>query len=217
MVDELTKSPLDTHWAEAQQGKKIDLACGTNVREGYTPLDNMPLDVLINKTAKFEGVAPYQYDDYIQHDLFTLPWPFEDNSISATFNSHFVEHIPHYVPQWGFERDGWWVWFEELYRVMEDGGVCEFIHPFSRSDRAFWDPTHTRYVHAETWMYLNRKHRMDLGVNHYAPDIDFEILSIQTIREPLALEGKSNEVIKFSREFYFNITDDLFVALKVNK
>jgi hypothetical protein len=215
--DELIKSPLITQHAEAKVGTKLDLACGTQPRTGYIGVDALPLDELVSKTERFEGTAPAGYKDYIQADLFEFPWPFEDESIAATYSAHFVEHIPHQIPGTDWKVDGWWHWFSELYRVMEDGGICEFIHPFSRSDRAFWDPTHTRFIHYQTWFYLSREHRLKLGVNHYAPEINFDVLEIQTIHEPTFLEGRSADVIEFARQFYFNPTDDLFVVLQVNK
>jgi len=216
-IGELEKSVLDTSLSEAQEGLRVDLACGTNLRPGYVGVDSIPLDELVRMTEGFKGEAPPEYEGYVQHDLYDIPWPFEDSSIAAAYSSHFVEHIPHYHPDWGAGRDGWWVWFEELYRVMEDGGIVEIIHPFSRSDRAFWDPTHTRYIHYQTWFYLNREHRLNLGVNHYAPEVDFEVMNIQAIHEPTMLDGKSDDVVNFARQFYFNPTDDLFVVLKVNK
>ena len=221
MVDKTINDPsmgaLDTHWSQERGGLKVDLACGSNLRPGFLGVDSVPLEVLVKSTDKWEGQAPEHYGGYVEADLLEFPWPFEDNSISVAYSSHFVEHIPHQLPGYDPKIDGWWQWFSELYRVMEDGGIVEIVHPFSRSDRAFWDPTHTRFIHYQTWFYLQRDQRVQLGVNHYAPEIDFQILNIQTIHEPTLLEGRSAEVIEFARQFYFNPTDDLFVVLQVNK
>lgn len=214
-----TMVALDTRWADEKVGTKLDLACGTEVRPGYRGVDYISPKDLLAKSDKFDGALPPQYDDFVEHDLFEFPWPFENDSIAAAYSSHFVEHIPHYIP--GVSKsvtdDGWWHFFAELYRIMEDGGIVEIIHPFSRSDRAFWDPTHTRYIHHQTWFYLSKEFRLAIGMDHYVPDIDFEIVGIQTIHDPTALEGKSSDVLDFARQFYFNITDDLFVVLKANK
>lgn len=223
MVSEVTEidtmTALDTHLSNEREGLKLDLACGTEVRKGYRGVDSISPEDLLAKSDKFDGQLPAKYDDFVQHDLFEFPWPFEDNSVAAAYSSHFVEHIPHYIP--GVSKtvtdDGWWHFFAELYRVMEDGGIVEIIHPFSRSDRAFWDPTHTRYIHYQTWWYLSKQSRLDIGMDHYVPDIDFEVQMIQTIHDPTLLDGKSADVLDFARQFYFNITDDLFVVLKVNK
>lgn len=226
MVDELRtisilEGPLQTQWAEEKTGLKIDLACGVTPREGYVGVDYIPLDELIGSDERFaektSDELAQQFEGYIQADLLEFPWPLEDNSVAATYSSHFVEHIPHFIQGTDPKIDGWWHFFAELYRVLEDGGIAEFIHPFSRSDRAFFDPTHTRYIHYQTWFYLEKKQRQTLGVNHYAPDIDFEVLEIQSMHEPTLLEGRSEDVVSFARQFYFNPTDDLFVVLKANK
>jgi SAM-dependent methyltransferase len=219
--DDFLLGPLDTHWGEEQEGRKLDLACGGNPRWKYTGVDFTSKEDLLTKSIKFQGEEklPFQFDDYIQHDLLSFPWPFEDSSISAVFSSHFVEHIPHYIP--GVSQhatdDGWWHFFAELYRILEPGGIAEFIHPFSRSDRSDWDPTHTRRIHYQTWWYLNEEFRLSLGMDHYVGSIDFEVLNVQTIHEPTLLEGKSADVVEFARQFYYNITDDLFVVLRSNK
>lgn len=208
---------LDSHWGLEKEGRKVDLACGSNLRPGFSGVDSVSLQKLVDSTPAWEGQAPEHYSDYQAADLMEFPWPFEDNSISVAYSSHFVEHIPHQIPGTDPKVDGWFHWFGELYRVMEDGGIVEIIHPFSRSDRAFWDPTHTRFIHYQTWFYLQKDQREELGVNHYAPNINFEILNIQTIHEPTLLEGRSQEVVEFARQFYFNPTDDLFVVMQVNK
>lgn len=216
--DDFLLGPLDTHWGEEAQGTKIDLACGPNLRWGYTGVDMAPKTAL-KRAEKFNGELPPQYENYIEHDLLDFPWPIDTSSVATAFSSHFVEHIPHYIPgvSTSATDDGWWHFFSELYRVLEDGGIAEFIHPFSRSDRAFWDPTHVRFIHYQTWFYLSKEFRDGIGVDHTAPDIDFEVLNIQTIHDPVFLDGKSSDVVEFARQFYFNITDDLFVVLKANK
>lgn len=217
--DKLLDSILDTSWGASQEGLKLNLGCGTVSRPGYIGVDSASLEDIVKGSIGYEGeekILPTE-ETYIQHDLFDMPWPWEDGEVAATYAAHLVEHIPHYHPNWGIEKDGWWVFFEELYRILEDGGIAEFIHPFSRSDRAFFDPTHTRYIHYQTWFYLNREWRIANGVNHEAPDIDFEVLGIQAVHEPMMLQGRSAEVIDFARQFYFNPTDDLFVVLRANK
>lgn len=215
LKDELLDSSLDTNFAAAKEGLKVDLACGVAPRPGYMGVDLYSYDLL--KKSDPERAAINDFGGFKQANLLEFPWPFEDNSIAAAYSSHFVEHIPHQIPGCDPWVDGWWLFFQELYRVMEDGGIVEIIHPFSRNDRAFWDPTHTRYIHFQTWFYLSKEQRIQLGVNHYAPEVDFEVLNIQTIHEPTDLQGKSEQTLNFARQFYWNITDDLFVVLKANK
>jgi len=215
--DELLSSSLDTALAEARTGLKVDLACGASPRHGYMGVDMFTKEQLVASDPERTKNFDYDTYGYKQANLLEFPWPFEDNSIAAAYSSHFVEHIPHQVPGSDPWIDGWWLFFQELYRVMEDGGIVEIIHPFSRNDRAFWDPTHTRYIHFQTWFYLQMAQRKVLGVNHYAPEVDFEVMNIQTIHEPTYLQGKNDQVVDFVRQFYWNVTDDLFVVLKANK
>lgn len=204
---------LDFHYANEREGLKLDLACGGVPRRGYVGVDLYTADEL----KESNGDKINTVEEYVQHDLFKTPWPFEDNSVAAAYSSHFVEHIPHYIPGTDPKVDGWWQFFAELYRVMEPDGIVEVVHPFSRSDRAFWDPTHTRYIHFQTWFYLQRNQRELFGVNHYAPDIDFEVLTVQTIHEPALLEGKAPQAMEYARQFYWNVTDDLFVVMRAKK
>lgn len=191
---------------------KIDLGCGKNLQEGFTGIDSADVAVL------FEGEEPpVDYKGYIRHDLFSTPWPLPDNCIEQAFSSHFVEHIPHYHPNWEPHQDGWWVFFAELYRVCQPDAEIVIVHPFSRHDRAFWDPTHTRYIHFQTWFYLQKDWRQEQGINHYVPDIDFKVESIDGLGEPAALANRSQQSKDFAHQHYFNPTEDLVVRLRVQK
>lgn len=193
---------------------KLDLGCGVGLQEGFTGVDMLPLEEM----WKDRGYIPEAYENnYVEHDLFEFPWPFEDNSVDEVYSGHLVEHIPHQVPGQNPKVDGWWLFFGELHRVMKKDGLVTIRHPFSRSDRAFWDPTHTRYIHYQTWFYLQKQNRLDMGVDHYAPNIDFEVMTIDAMGNPAAFEGRNNTWIDFARVFYFNPTEDLLVYLKAIK
>src|SRR5690349_3423427 len=111
--------------------KKLDIACGQNKQEGFTGID----------------IAGDQAD--IKHDLNVYPWPIKTSTIEEVFCSHYVEHIPHYRPEFN-GVDGWWMFFNEVYRICKDGAKCIFIHPYGKHERSIWDPTHTRYIHEMT-------------------------------------------------------------------
>ena len=125
---------LSLREAKLHAPKKLDIACGQNKQKGFKGID-------------IAGDAD------IFHDLNEIPWPIKSNSVEQVFCSHFVEHIPHWRPGW--EADGWFSFFDELYRVMKPDATAEFIHPYVTSVRAFWDPTHVRYIHEVSWHYLN--------------------------------------------------------------
>lgn len=171
-------------------GLRLDLAAGQQPREGFESVDSAPL----------EGV------DY-RVDLFQPPWPFDDDSVEEIYCAQFVEHIPHYLPSYN-GVDGWWVFFAELYRVMQDGGLATFTHPYVTSRRAFQDPTHTRYITEATWGYLSRAYRTVNHVDHYGADVDFEVAGISyygpTPGEP-------------ADPHLWEQISDLMVALRVHK
>jgi len=98
--------------------KKLDIASGQNTTPGFKGID-------------IAGDAD------IIHDLNEIPWPIKTNSVEEVVCSHYAEHIPHHRAGW--ERDGWWRFFDELYRVMKKDATAQFVHPYAMSVRAFWD------------------------------------------------------------------------------
>lgn len=65
--------------------------------------------------------------------------PFADSSIKSIISHHFFEHVgPGFVPL-----------IDEVYRVLEPGGVLRAITPLFPSWSAVSDPDHKRYFMAE--------------------------------------------------------------------
>ena len=151
----------------------------------------------------------------ITHDLFSYPWPIKTGAVKEVQCHHFLEHIPHYRPEW--DKDGWWMFFEEVNRICANGATLEFTHPYSRSDRAFWDPTHTRYIHEMAYYYLNREWRVANGLDHYMPDVNFEVVTIDGQLIPDDIMARDDNYQAFARTYYFNVVNDLHVILKKEK
>ena len=177
--------------------KRLDIGCGQN------------------KQPAFKGIDLTGDADII-HDLFVTPWPIKGSSVTEVFCSHFVEHIPHYLPHFQGE-DGWWVFFEELYRVMRKGGSARFIHPYCQSGRAFWDPTHVRFISEVTWNYLDKGWRVANGIDHYVPDVDFEIVTVSMNGIPDDIASRNEEFKMRSLSRDWNVIMDLDVVLRVRK
>lgn len=185
---------------------KLDLGCGQRPREGYEGVDIAP----------GEGVAHVV-------DLFSFPWPFETGSVAAIHTSHLVEHIPHGTPG---QPDLFLQFWDEAYRILRKptgqpgdddhhpGGRADIIHPYSRSDRAFWDPTHTRYIHEMTWYYLDREWRVAQGLDHYPVSCDFRVVTIDAALGDQNFQARSREAQEFQRAHYFNVIHDLSVILE---
>lgn len=104
---------------------KINLGCGKDIRDGWTNCDHHPL----------QGVD-------VVMDLDTFPWPFKDSSAEHILASHIFEHVAHPVE-----------FVLECWRVLEPGGVLTVTCPHWKSENAFTDPTHVRFVTDRTFDY----------------------------------------------------------------
>lgn len=177
---------------------KLDIACGQN------------------KTPGFKGIDLSGNAD-IRHDLFDLPWPVKANSVTEAVCNHFVEHIPHSDPRWSPTTDGWWVFFDELYRVMKKNATITLVHPYAMHVRAFWDPSHTRYIHETTWAYLDKEWRASQGLDHYPVKCDFEIANIDAVGLTDEFMNRAAEHQNYQRTHYWNVIADLKVILRARK
>lgn len=173
---------------------KLDIACGNAKAPGWTGID----------------IAGDHAD--IVHDLFSFPWPIETGSVGEVRISHFVEHIPHYRPEWG-ARDGWWLFWEEVHRICARGAEIHVVHPYVKSDRAFWDPTHVRFIHEMTWYYLDPAWREANGLQHYT-DAAFDITVISGAGVADDIATRNHEHQAYARSHYWNVIPDLVVELK---
>jgi SAM-dependent methyltransferase len=70
-----------------------------------------------------------------------LGLPFGTSSIKSIISHHFFEHV----------GDGFIALVDEMYRVLEPGGVLRAITPLFPSTAAVADPDHRRYFMASTW------------------------------------------------------------------
>ena len=171
--------PLSIHVPVKQI--KLDLACGQcPVCEGV----KFPDGIVPPHEDGFEGVDLYAPKAKHKFNLLKFPWPFADDSVDELFCSHFIEHIPMvYVSQDNghshvqdevFSKDLLMAFFDECWRVLKDGGMLKVITPSARSDRAFQDPTHRRFIVAPTFCYLWKKWRTDNKLDHYNVKCDFD-------------------------------------------
>lgn len=162
---------------------KLDIACGRNRHEGFTGIDLAPLPTVD-----------------IVHDLDVFPWPIEDDCVEEAIAYHYVEHTKDLI---GF--------MNELYRVMKIGGVCTITSPFYNSIRAWQDPTHTRAISDQTFMYFNTKWRRYSNVEHYPIRCNFEpqfefILFSNWL-------NRSEEEKRFAIQHYTNVVADIKATL----
>lgn len=156
--------------------RKLDLACGQNCRAGYEGVDRWP---------KAQHVV----------NLFRFPWPFATSSVAELHCSHFVEHIPMLevddmgepVP-FGEGVDLFFRFFDECYRILVPGGRLDVITPCARNDRAFQDPTHRRFIVAQTFLYLAKEFRDVNKLDHYGVECDFGVSVNPIVDQALTLK-----------------------------
>jgi hypothetical protein len=172
--------------------RKLDIAAGRNVRDGYTGID-------------------LEADSDIVWDLFDFPWPIKAGSVREVNISHFVEHIPHYRPDWA--KDGWFLFWEEVQRITRKGAVIHVVSPHVRNDRAFWDPTHVRFIQPMNYYYLDPTWREANGLGHYT-SADFEITVQSYTGESDDVASRADEAKTYAHAHYWNSLGDLVVELK---
>lgn len=172
---------------------KLDIACGQRKAKGWKGID-------------IAGDAD------IIHDLFTFPWPVKDGAVTEARISHFVEHIPHHRSGW--DRDGWWLFWDEVHRITRPGATVTVIHPYLKSERAFWDPTHERFIPATTWYYTDAAWRKAQGLDHYPTTADFEVVTINGTGVAPDIGQRHHEAQAFAQDRYWNVVSDLEVILR---
>ena len=175
---------------------KLDLGAGQRPTQGYKSVD-------LNGEADFTV------------DLFKPDWPFQDRSVTDVVANHLIEHIPHDVPECP-GKDGWFVFWDEVWRICKRNAKITVTCPYVRNDRAFWDPTHTRYVHEMSFYYLNREWREAQALDHYPVVCNFEVVTISAGTSD-AFAGRHHEAQAFANAHYWNAIGDLVVELKALK
>jgi predicted SAM-dependent methyltransferase len=152
--------PLVAPQAKAPVTRRLDLAAG------QSPI------------AGFEGVDIWPKSQHVV-DLQKYPWPFADNSVAELHCSHYIEHIPmeYVVDEDGRPKDALFAFFDECYRILVHEGWLKIAVPCHRSDRAFQDPTHRRFITPATFMYMNRRWREINKLDHYNVKCNFGVLA----------------------------------------
>lgn len=150
---------------QARAELKIDIACGKNTKPGYLGVDISPGP----NVAHVWNVLRY-------------PWALQSDSVAELYCSHFIEHIPmEYVDSSGKRvdqdheeaRDAMFAFFDECWRVLAPDAWLEIIVPSGKSDRAFQDPTHRRFVVPSTFAYFFEPWRKDNFLDHYKVKCNF--------------------------------------------
>jgi cyclopropane fatty-acyl-phospholipid synthase-like methyltransferase len=150
---------------------KLDLGCGESPLDGFEGVD-------IRSSAAKHKV-----------NLFKFPFPWADGSVDELRSTHFIEHIPAreverqdlvmpLATDPALERflgqDMLLAFFDECHRILKPKGRMFVVVPAARSDGAFQDPTHRRFINQYTFSYLSAENRKAMKLEHYIARCDFE-------------------------------------------
>lgn len=167
---------------------KLDFGCGTRCKEG------------------FEGVDLYAPDAMHKLDLFSFPFPWDDNSVEEINCQHFVEHIPSKIR---------WQFFDECYRILKPGGKMYILVPNWKSERSYGDMMHEwPPVTSMTFWYLNKAWRDANNLNYGPYDIksnfDFQAGAMGIANN---FSSRSHETQVFATTHYMESYNDMWANL----
>jgi predicted SAM-dependent methyltransferase len=111
--------------------RRLNIGCGTEVREGWVNIDNRP----------WEGVN-------MVRDV-TRGLPFDSDSVDEIYTSHMLEHLNPTDAQF---------FLKECQRVLKRGGTLEIHVPHGRGRDAF-ALDHRSFYTEETFLLLNDKYQ----------------------------------------------------------
>ena len=86
-----------------------------------------------------------------------------------------------------------------------------FTCPYAKADRAFWDPSHTRYIHEVNFYYLSPEWLLAQGLEHYPITANFEIVTIDGQGVPDDIMNRNTEMQQLARSYYWNAVTDLTI------
>ena len=135
---------LPLPFTQEQKGLILDLGCGKNIRNKGA----IGIDLVGKPITDAEVVCNLGFD----------PLPFLDNSCKQVVAHDILEHIPHTL--WittskGMKRITPTIHlFNEVWRVLEDGGLFETAIPIYPNGEAFQDPTHASVWTADSFNYF---------------------------------------------------------------
>lgn len=214
--------------APRKLGSSQDTSAWAGIDRGITiatPVATLKLDLAAGQSPRdgFEGVDIWPESKHVV-DLMKYPWPWADGSVAELHCSHFAEHIPQIsVDKLGNQvpmgtpgaQNAFFRFFDECWRVLMPDGWMTVIVPSARSDRAFQDPTHARYINEYTFGYLNATWREENRLDHYGAECFF-LSDIQRTVDSL-LNAKVAEVANREINNYWNTTIDLHARMKAIK
>lgn len=120
------------------------------------------------------------HDPDVVFDLNNVRLPFDDDSADEIHAYEVLEHLGR-QGDWKFFFDQ----FSDFWRVLKNGGVFFGSVPLPTSVWAWGDPSHTRIIQKESFVFLNQpQYTKQVGITpmsdfraHYKADFDIVHLS----------------------------------------
>lgn len=105
------------------------------------------LDISLGGTPQPRSVTLSPSGD-IPHDPRVLPFPLPDGCVNTAVINHVLEYL---------EPSQFFVWWDELWRVMQPEGVCYVAGPYGGDDSQGWltDPQHRTRVLEASFAWLD--------------------------------------------------------------
>lgn len=134
-----------------KDAKKLNLGCGTDIKEGWVNLDSSALP----------GVD-------VVHDIAALPLPFSDGQFDEVLCRDILEHLD-YAPV-----------LRDLWRIMAPGGALTVRVPHFTSKHNFIDPTHKKLFSVNTFDFFVKNSALKKERAYYF-DFAFEKIASRRI------------------------------------
>lgn len=134
----------------AAASRHLDLGCGTKPRNPYRRTELHGVDIRAHH-------VPGQLE-VRQANLAMQPIPYPDNHFASVSAYDFLEHVPRVLPVAGqaATRFPFVELMNEIWRVLQDGGVLYACTPAYPHPAAFRDPTHVNIITRDTHDYFTR-------------------------------------------------------------
>jgi len=104
---------------------------------------------------------------------------------------------------------------DECWRVLKPSATATFHCPCARSNIAFQDPTHRRFIVAETFLYFNKTWMEANKLEHYGVKADFDLAVDPVV--PIELQLLHPEAAARRMNEGWNVVIDWRAILTVRK
>ncbi len=182
---------------------RLNLGCGSNVREGYINVDK------------------YGSPDVV-FDLETFPWPWDDSSVDEVRLDSILEHL-------GQTNGIFLEVMKELYRICKPDAIVSILAPHPRHMNFINDPTHVRAITVDGMHLFSRKKNLEWQKSGAANSpyafhlgIDFEVVKEAFYLEEPWKSAYENgrlprEKLAAAIQQYNNVVRDIMIVLKAIK